>query len=100
MNREQALATLTLMGYEPAFVDGSPAMYHVGENRILTMGNQGLNGVRMVICATRFPHRAIIPLPEPRSITDLELVWMAEAAMNELKPGHHLVCQQIIRGMP
>lgn len=93
MTPEQARATLTLLGYVPVNGHG---MWHSQRMVALYVGQSGIQGSRHVYCVIRGSSGMKV-LPEAASFPGLVLVWLAQAAMQDLEPGEFFIPQQVIR---
>lgn len=93
MTPAQASATLTLLGYVPVTGHG---MWHSQRGIALYAGQSGIQGSRHVYCVSRGPSGMKV-LPEAAAFPDLVLVWLAQAAMQDLEPGEFFIPQQVIR---
>jgi hypothetical protein len=96
MTPAQASATLTLLGYVPAWSIGTACVWHAQHELALAVVNSGVQGSKHVFCASR--RRSDVKFfSEPAQLSDETLVWLAQAAMLDMEPGDIFLPQQMIR---
>jgi hypothetical protein len=96
MNADQAVAMMRLLGWEPAFINGSPGMYHREQSIGLVVGSAGLTSdATIVYCDRLYRTDKVIVLPEPRALLPRHLVLMLKVVQSGTLPNTYHVEEKL-----